>query len=101
MSATTSSEMILSKILSQTGKFEIGRIWSTFSVGVTFGMGVISSDLYLAGHEPVLMLVLNISARGMQNKLENFLSIFAGMSPQIVDLLVFMLSIKGFTSPGV
>ena len=90
MSSTTISDMTFSNILSQIGKFEIGLNCSSFSVGVTLAIGVMSSILYLAGQDPVLKLVLIIWASGSQKNTENLFKILAGMSPGSVALLVFI-----------
>ena len=71
MSLMTISEITLSIILSQTGKFDIGLNWSSRSVGVTFATGVIISNLYLFGQEPVLRQVFIISVNGIQKISEN------------------------------
>ena len=82
--------MTLSNILSHTGRFEIGLSCSNFSVGVVFGTGVMISCLYLLGQVPDLRQLFIISVRGVQKNPENLFSIFAGISPDIVDLLVFI-----------
>ena len=81
MSFMTISDITFSAILLQIGKFEIGLRFSIFSGGQTFGIGVISSTLYLAGQVPVLRLVLIITVNGVLKKTENLFITLAGMSP--------------------
>ena len=70
----------------------MGLSWSSLSVGETLATGVMSSFLYLSGHDPVLILVFIMSASGTLKNWENLFMIFAGMSPGIVALLVFIMS---------